>query len=273
MSWMARQVQQFGQGFEQDLQRYIRAAGIYQAVHDICGAFGVRRFILRFAKKNSDIALQEVESIALQYGGGAPTHTTKEALGEVRKALLRLYNNMLGGPTWNKGAVAIIRDCDNNLQVLAFFDEDADQIAIEHLPIPTQGHPLESKEYVHMKASLEAQLEPIMAHTQSISHDWDMWEIQQDNLHVLYVDSQGNQSVETKRCAVLATFMSEGVWEWQVEEPLFSQEVFCWENFVCDWDAAVELGLVCVAKLNATWLFFSIVNEDPQTTLFVAVWD
>ena len=35
----------------------------------------------------------------------------------------------------------------------------------------------------------------------------------------------------------------------------------------------MELGMLCVARLNGTWLFYSLVSTDPQVTVFVAVWD
>ena len=55
-------------------------------------------------------------------------------------------------------------------------------------------------------------------------------------------------------------------------EPLFEETVFCWESFLCSWDAAMELGLLSVARLGASWLFAGPL-DDGDNTLLLAVWD
>ena len=271
MTWLENQIAQYGAAFEEDIQRYMQSAGLYQSVHQLCGPFGVRRFIIRFQKKGTDIHIQALESIPLQYGGGAPPQQTREKIDEIKRSLQRLYNNMSGGPKWQSGCMGVIRDLDNNLQIVPFFDGDAEDISVEMLPLPAQGHPLEGPEYLQLKASLAAQLEPIMHNTQAIAHDWDFWEINDDTLSLVYMDETG-QHIENKRCLVLSTY-TQGEWAWQVNEPLFEQEIFCWEYFISDWDSAMELGLVSAARLNASWLFYSVVDEQNQSMLFVVVWD
>jgi hypothetical protein len=190
----------------------------------------------------------------------------------LRQTLSTLHRSMAPWASWNKGLFGVVRNCDNEMQVIPFFDEDVEGVSVEHLPTPPQGHPLEERAYLKLKASVQAQLEPVYLNTMAISHDWTEWAIDGEELRLLYQDDI-ETTVEKKRCKVLATFDSSGQWTWQVPEPLFSEEVFCWEYFLCDWESAMELGMLSVARLNGTWLFYSLVSTDPQVTLFVAVWD
>ncbi len=272
MSWLENQVAQHGEKFEEQLIQVLDLSGVYSTVFQLCGPFGVRRFILRFEYQVRGLTISELENLPLHYGGGSPTAATRDNLEQVRTSLAELHSKMSEWAPWKKGLLSIVRDCDNQIQVIPFFDEDCALISVEHLPMPPQGHPLEGREYLQLQGSLQAQLEPVYLNTQAISHDWTEWAIDEEMLTLLYAEQYG-QEVERKRCQVLATFDASGVWSWQVSEPLFSEDVFCWEGFVCDWEAAVELGMVCVARLKGAWLFFSLVSEEPQVTLFVAVWD
>jgi len=272
MSWLTTQVNTHGDGFEARLIDTLQQAGVYDAVFNICGPFGVRRFVVRFESKGHTIDITEIETLPLQYGGGAPQATTPQNMKILKQTLKTLKHKMSGWATWEQGVLGVVRNCDNEMQVIPFFDSDVEGISVEHLPTPPQGHPLEDRAYLHLKASVQAQLEPVFMNTNAISHDWKEWEIDENILTLVYEDDI-ESTVERKRCQVLATLDQDGVWAWQVSEPLFSEEVFCWEYFLCDWDSAVELGMVCVARLNGTWLFYSLVSTDPQVTLFVAVWD
>ncbi len=272
MGWLTTQVETHGSEFESMLIDAMQQAGVYDTVFAICGPFGVRRFVLRFVTKGHTIEITEIENLPLQYGGGAPTMTTSENMQRLRQALKKLKGQMTSWATWEKGTLGVIRNCDNEMQVIPFFDADTEGVSVEHLPTPSQGHPLEDREFLHVKASTQAQMEPVYQNTSAIAHDWVEWSIENDVLSLVYEDDI-ESTVERKRCKVLATFDQNGTWTWQVPEPLFAEEVFCWEYFICDWDAAMELGMLCTARLNGTWLFHSLVSHDPQVTLLVAVWD
>ena len=272
MGWLTEQTSKFGPELEGRLIAALEQAGLYTQIVEMCGPFGVRRFLLRFAVKGQRVELSEVETVPLHHGGGAPKGLDRDNIEALKRSLKVLWSDMSAWASWERGLLSVVRDCDNQLQVIPFFDEDADAITLEQVPIPQQGHPLEDRAYVHLKASLQAQLSPVVQNTQSISQDWQEWAIDGDMLTLIYADEY-EQSAERKRCKVLATFDQHGTWTWQVAEPLFSEEVFCWEFFLCDWPAAIELGMVCVARLNGTWLFQSLVSEDPQVTLLAVVWD
>lgn len=272
MSWLETQVSVHGRTFESQMIDALNTTGVYDTVFQLCGNFGVRRFVVRFEQIGQVMRVNEIENLPLHYGGGAPTNATREMVELLRQRLSDLHRIMSSWAPWTKGLVGVVRNCENEMQVIPFFDEDCDAITVEHLPIPPNGHPLEHMDYTRLKASMVAQLQPVILNTHSISHDWLEWAIDGEVLSLVYADDY-EQYVERKRCKVLATFDANGTWTWQVPEPLYSEEVFCWEHFLCDWDNAVELGMFCTARLNGTWLFYSLVNEDPQVTLFVAVWD
>ena len=272
MSWLERQIANYGEEFGNDLQRYVQAAGLDKALHALSGNFGVRRFMVRCARQGKSIKVQEVESVPLQFGGGSPSAQTRDKILELERALTRLHNNMLGGPVWKKGVIGFVRDCDNQHAIYPFFDEDAEKISLNELPVPESGHPLEGHEYKALRDSMEAQIIPIVQRSQATTHGWNIWEVHGKELILLYGDPKAPDSIVRKKCQVLGTFGANYYWEWQVEKPLFEEEVFCWENLLCDWDSAVELGFVCTARLKADWLFFSVV-EEADLTLFVAVWE
>ena len=271
-SWLNKQVSLHGDAFEQQLIDAMQQAGVYDAVFGICGPFGVRRFVLRFVAKGHTVDITEIETLPLQYGGGAPQHTNSDRMDALKRSLKKLKDAMHSWAPWDVGILGVVRDCDNAMQVIPFFDADVEGVSVEHLPTPPQGHPLEERGYLHIKSSVQAQIEPVYMNTSAISHDWTEWSIDGEVLTLMY-DDDIESTVERKRCQVLATFDADGIWTWQVEQPLFSEEVFCWEYFICDWDSAVELSMVCTARLNGTWVFYSLVSTDPQVTLFVAVWD
>ena len=272
MGWLSTQVEQHGSDFEGMLIDAMQRADVYDAIFTLCGPFGVRRFMLGFTMKGHSVDVTELETLPLQYGGGAPSSTGPETMQRVKLALNALRKDMQQWAPWSHGTLGVVRNCDNEMQVIPFFDDDIEGISVDNLPTPPQGHPLEDRAYINVKASVQAQMEPVYLNTMAISHDWAEWAIDGDELRLLFQDDI-ETTVEKKRCKVLATFDESGEWAWQVPEPLFSEEVFCWEYFLCDWDAAMELGMLSVARLNGTWLFYSSVSTDPQVTLFVAVWD
>ena len=270
--WLERQIAQYGEQIGEDIQRYLRTTGVDEHVHLLCGAYGVRRFLLHFMSKGATISILEIESIPSSKGGGVPTQASRENVQELERALTRLWNNMQGGLQWSKGVLGVVRDCDNQYQLFPFFDDDVEKISVEKLPMPTPEHPLEGVKYQTLKDSFQAQIAPVMSRTQSLSHEWSVWEINEKELFLVYGNPERPDSVERKRCEVLGTFDAESYWEWQVEEPLFEEEIFCWENFIGDWDACVELALFTTARLGADWLFISLVGEGDMS-LCVAVWD
>ena len=44
-----------------------------------------------------------------------------------------------------------------------------------------------------------------------------------------------------------------------------------WQEFICDYGAAMEMGGLCAARLGADWVFVSAV--DGQLMLLVVVWE
>ena len=74
-----------------------------------------------------------------------------------------------------------------------------------------------------------------------------------EELRLVYQDDI-ESTVDKKRCRVLATLIRKASGHGRFRS-LFSEEVFCWEYF-CDWEA-MELGMLCVARLNGVAFYAS----------------
>ena len=274
MSWFERNEAKIPGELIHELARYIRAAGVDRALQEYSGAFGVRRFMIRFSYVAGRVSVSAMDTLPLQIGGGPPpADQGGRRKKKVEAALTRLYHNMFSTLGWTHGAIGFLRNADNQHSVVPFFDEDAVQAQLSVLPTPKQGHPLEAPAYRKLVGSMEAQLAPVMARTQAVSPEWDLWEINGSQLHLIFGSEENPSDVLQRRCKVLATFsLRQKQWKWQVSEPLFSEEVFCWESIILSFDSAMELGLLSTARLGADWLFVSEV-EEGDLTLFVSVWE
>jgi hypothetical protein len=274
MSWFERHEARIPGDLIHEIARYIRAAGVDRALQEFSGAFGVRRFMIRFSFVGGRVTVNAIDSLPLQVGGGPPpADPTGSRKAKLEVALTRLYHNMYSSLEWSHGTLGYLRDADNQHSIVPFFDEDAQQALLTVLPSPEQGHPMEDPEYRRMLGSMEAQFMPVMARSQAISPEWDHWEIDGGQLRLIFGSEDQPTDVMKRRCQVLATFsLRQRQWKWQVDEPLFSEKVFCWESFVLTFDAAMELGLLVTTRLGGDWLFVSEI-ADGDLTLFVSVWE
>lgn len=273
MSWFDRQSKTLGIDLSQSIGRYLRSSGIDASLNELSGPFGVRRFLIHFRLTQARIQITDIQSLPLQYGGGSPLDMTPDMQAKLERSLIKLHQNMSVGPSWTEGALGFIRNNDNQHTIVPFFDEDVPLATLDLLPVPDEGHPLESPEYRKLLGSNEAQIEPIWARTNTFAHEWDEWEVDKGELRLIYGSQESPTEVLKKRCQVLATFDSaSSKWTWQSEGPLFPEETFAWQEFVCDWNASMELGGLTSARLGADWLFVSSV-EGSNLVLFAAVWE
>jgi hypothetical protein len=272
MSWFDRQSKSQGIDLSQSIGRYLRAAGIDSAIQSWCGPFGVRRILIHFQHSDSRVEITNVESIPLQYGGGTPPDLTREHRLNIEKSLLKLHQNMSVGPSWSQGVLGFIRNHENQYSIVPFFDEDISLAQLDILPVPPEGHPLESPGYRRMLGSNESQMAPVWARTHAVAHEWEEWEIDDKILKLYFGSIEQPTEIWQRQCQVLATLSSANIWAWQCGEPLFNEPPFNWQEFACDYSAAMELGGLCTARLGADWLFVSSV-EDSQLILLVAVWE
>ena len=131
--------------------------------------------------------MTEIESVRLNHGGGPPPpDPERRLLKRVEQCLYRLYMNMAVGPVWNEGAIGFVRDADNNCSVAPFFDEDKSLLQLNKLPLPDDGHPLEDLEYRKLVAMMETQIDTVWARTSAMSPEWDLWDIQNDELRLIF---------------------------------------------------------------------------------------
>lgn len=271
MSWFNRQAEgRNPEAVAREHGRYLRAAGVDGAMDALAGPFGVRRFLVFFQRKGAAVLVDSVEAIPLAWGGGPPPEDpTGSRTGALEKSLTALQRNMATGPSWDRGAVGYVRDAEGRAQVFPAFDEDADVVRLDSLPVPgPPGHPLESPDYERLLARFEPAMGRLQARTAAKSQDWDWWEVHGERL-LLHMPDGSTTKLAGK---ALATFSpARGLYAWQVAKPLFDEEVFTWPEIAATMDAAMELGLLSAARLDAAWLLMAPVEDEDGTVLLVAV--
>jgi hypothetical protein len=272
MTWFDRQLSgRPPEEVEIEHGRLLRAAGVDRAIEGFSGTYGVRRYVVRFGEVNGAIRVSELETVALSCGGGPPApDPTGERILQLEKALTALHRNMSTGARWETGAIAVLRNAEGGSDLLPLFDEDAADARLEDLPNPgPPGHPLETPEYHRILAEHEAQVAGVHSQTAQLGRTWSEWSVSEDDESLELVFESG---LRRYKCRTLATFDPVKKWfEWEVEEPLFPNDVFSWAGFSADFDPAIELGMLAAARLGAAWLFVQAYDPDGSVVL-VAVW-
>ncbi len=272
MGWFERQLEgRAPEEVEKEHGRYLRAAGVDRAIDTLNGPYGVRRYIIRFGENDGRVRVSDIEAVPLSCGGGPPPRDpTGDRLMRLEKTLTALHRNMSTGPRWDTGAIGVLRNALGVSDLLPLFDEDASAAELVHLPNPgPPGHPLETPTYHQMIAAHEASLVRVHQETMGRGNTWDEWEISEEDNQLTLI-SGGR--VGRHRCQTLGTYNpSRHQYSWEVEEPLFTEDVFTWHVFQADLDPVVELGYLTAARLGASWLFIQTYDPDGSVVL-AAVW-
>ena len=145
-------------------------------------------------------------------------------------------------------------------------------LELNKLPVPENGHPLEDLQYRKIVGMMESQIDTVWARTSAMSPEWDLWDIQGNELRLIFGSPDIPTEVWRKQVKVLGTFhLRSQTWTWEVDNPLFEENVYRWEYLFASWEAAMELSVLTTARLGANWLFVSEV-EGGEVALFAAVW-
>ena len=272
MGWFERQLGgREPEELEDELGRFVRASGVDRAITTICGPYGVRRFVIRFERRGDAITLTELETHPLPAGGGPPDpQGAEEGIQPLEAAINRLHRNMSTRLPWDRGAVAVIRDALDQLEILPLFDDDADDAALADLGIPEgPGHPLEGHPYREMVAAQEAGMAAVHAETSRRRGSWTGWEISQDNKTLVLDHRSGTSRLKT---GVLGTFHpSSGKFAWATEAPPYEEPLFTTASFSATFDTVVELGMATTARLGAARLVIEKLGDGDDIVL-AAVW-
>jgi hypothetical protein len=272
MGWFERQLDgQAPEAVEKEHGRYLRAAGVDRAIGVLNGNYGVRRYVIRFGETEGRVRVSEIDTMPLSCGGGPPPpDASGDRINRLEKALTALHRNMSTGPAWDTGAIGVLRNALGTTDLLPLFDEDAAEAELAHLPNPgPPGHPLETPEYHQMVAANEAHVVAIHEETLRRGKAWSEWEISEDD-STLVLSTGGR--VTRHRCRTIGTFdPGRHRFEWQVDSPMFDEDVFAWPDFRADLDPVVELGYLTTARLGGGWLFVQTFDDDGSVVL-AAVW-
>lgn len=274
MGWFDRQAQGLDPvSVAQEHGRYLRAAGVDTALEAIAGPYGCRRFVVRFHHRGGRVRLKGVEAVPLSWGGGPPPDDPRGTrFDKLVAALDRLHANMALGPTWDRGALAYLRDAEGRTEIIPTFDDDADAVYAADLPVPgPPGHPLEAPETRALLARAAPALGRVLSTTRGMVTDWDWWEIDDDVRLTLHWDGPPERSL-VHRCRVLATFEPERLrFQWRTPEPLGSALVFQSERFAATVDAAMELAMLATVEVGGAWLLAQ-PYDDRGSQLLAAVY-
>jgi hypothetical protein len=279
MGWFERQLRGRDPAeVTEEHQATVEASGLGAALSALAGPFGVRRFVVRFTARGQGLRISGLDAEQLRWGGGPPPpDETGQHMAGVEAALRKLKE----GLRFRAGAVGFVRDARGHASVIPRFDEDAEGDVLGSLPVPAPpGHPLEHPSTAQLLAGYRPRMEALQRRTQAVVPDWEEWEIMANREMSLTfgaattADGQvTHKSVRRHRCQVLGTWEpGELMWQWEVESPLFSESVFDLGAFACGLNSAVELALMCAARLEADWLFMEEL-EPGGTRLFAAVND
>jgi hypothetical protein len=272
MSWFAAQSEgRDPQELSRELGRYLRAARVDRALDGLAGAFGCRRFLVRFVLRSGKVRLEGVEAVPLGWGGGPPPPDPRgDRRAELERCLTMLQRNMSTGPRWERGALAYLRDAQGRTEIIPTFDDDADLVVLDDLSAPgPPGHPLEDPAYGELLALHEAKMGELHQRSRQVAEDWDWWEVRDDRLLVLHYDAPPSE--RRLRCLTLATFEpAKGRFTWRTDGALFPEVPFQPGSFAATLDAAVELCLLATARMGGRWLLVQEV-EDGGAQLLVGV--
>jgi hypothetical protein len=253
--------------------RQIQETGVSEALDALAGPFGLRRFVVHFELVGAQVRVSGLDAVPLRIGGGPPpADLNGERMAALEQALGRLQRSM---EAWRMGAIGYVRDARGKTRLLPVFGEEARNARVDTLPMPgPPAHPLETHEYLHLRESLVAPCRQVHSRSQAMGQDWEDWEIKADTQLILHLELDASgEPTRTRQhsCQVLGTF--DPTWmrfTWRVEEPLFREGVFDLGDFSSTWDAAMELGLLCTARLEAQWLFVQPI-DDRGSVLLVSV--
>jgi hypothetical protein len=272
MGWFERQLNgRPPEDLEDELGRFVRAAGVDRALLTLCGPFGVRRFVIRFERLGDTIKLTDLETHPLPYGGGPPDPLgAEEGIAPLEAAINRLNRNMLSRLPWERGAVAVVRDALDQIEIMPLFDEDADDAVLADIGIPEPpGHPLEGHQYREMVAGQEALMAGVHGETSRRRGSWTGWEIGADDLSLVLDHISGTSRLKTM---VLGTFHpASGRFAWATDALDFNEPVFSTRSFSASFDAVMELGMATTARVGAAWLFIEKMGEGDDIVI-AAVW-
>ena len=273
MAWFERYLDgRQPEELETEIGRYLRAAGVDRALLQMCGPFGVRRFVIRYAQEGNHIKLTDLETHPLPFGGGPPDPKgAEEGLQPLEAAVTRLHRNMMHSLPWTRGAVAVTRDADDHLEIIPLFDEDADAATLADLGVPgPPGHPLEGLAYREMIAGNEAGMASVHGQTSRRRGSWKSWEVAEGD-DALILEHDSGQTRHQAR--VLGTFHpSRSRFEWATDTPLFGEPIYEAQSFSIIMDILMELCFVTTDRLGADWLFMEPYNDKGDIVL-ISVWD
>ena len=252
MSWFDRcRGEESAEEAQGRLAHLLETSGVDGVLARACGRRGLRRFVLRFEVRGGRIRFDPPDAAVLAEGGGPPPAFDPSAL---EAALLRMRGRLRRPWGFDRGALGVVRDGDGRLDLRVRFDEDATELPLTALRMPTgEPHPLEAPGYVRAVQDWSARMSALtwMAPTA----DWGWGD-------TLVVDG-------APVAAALIAVWHNGHFDWMLDEPAGEEAPLCEPSLDVSLAESAELVALAAARLGCRAVFRG--QSDRGETVFGGV--
>ena len=249
------------------LTRAWARSGLEDILDRLCGAPGLRRFVLRFQETPRGFRVTSLESEAVKAGGGPPPPQAADAaLPDVEKGLAALRAALPAPFRFERGAIGLVRDSEGPLDVTLRLDEDSDAFTLAQLRAPRGvGVAVDDPGYLHALNAWSEQANRVRS-------GWKMCrrgQTFQIDGHRLTVSEDG--ASESLLVTVLGTWDGRhNRFNWLVDAPIADDAPFVQPELTLTLAQVTELMAFAGARLGAIGVFQGDTDGDA-VTVFAAI--
>lgn len=242
-------------------------SGLEPILERLCGAPGLRRFVLRFEDTPRGFRVTSLESEQVKAGGGPPPPQAADtALPEVERGLAALRATLPAPFRFERGAIGLVRDSEGPLDVTIRLDEDGDAFRLSQLRAPRgPGVPVDDPGYL---TALNAWSERV----NRVRSGWKMcgrgqtFQLEGSRLSVA-----GEGASESLLVTVLGTWDGRhDRFNWLVDAPVAAEAPFVEPELTLTLGQVTELVAFAAARLDAIGVFQGETDPDG-ITVFAAI--
>ncbi len=235
------------------LDAAVRRSGLAGALARASGPHGLRRFVLRFELRGGRTRIVGLDAPQLPRGGGPPgamdlgARAVEESVAALARGLPRPFG-------FERGAVGFVRHAEGvgDPVLLLRFDEDADTLSTQDLPIP-RGEPWapEDPTYLRALAAWDARMAPVRGRW-SVAPAGEAWTFSDGLLR--------RPGLPPARAVPLATH-ADDTFTWCLDTPAGDEAPLVEPELACTLGTAMELAAFAAARLGCVGGFTGTTAE------------
>lgn len=249
------------------LSRAFDRSGLEDVLGRLCGAPGLRRFVLRFEETRRGFRVTALESEQVKAGGGPPPpQAASAALPDVERGLAALRAALPAPFRFERGAIGLVRDSEGPLDLTVRLDEDGDAFRLGQLREPRgAGVPVDDPTY----------LKALGAWSERVNRVRGGWKMcgrgQTFQIEGTRLALSGEGASESLLVTVLGTWDGRhDRFTWLVEAPIAEEAPFVQPELTLTLGQVTELVAFAAARLDAIGVFQGDAQESG-ITVFAAV--